>query len=194
MVRKLLVLLSILASLLSLGAAMPAFAATSPHASSNSLQSAIASDTAPVDFSSWEKTCAVILVHLHGAKHTVTCQQPRSGAQGRMTPLISRDNACLPKNVDMVIRNTQAGQPALVCFGDQGYMGVAIYHVNEVDNVSNNRCETPCAGFSEWFRWYNGGPGSYYSLYAGDKATFGSGVTSVEVTQICIGSANWPNC
>lgn len=190
MARKILVLFSILAALISLSIATPTFAASAPKPLSGSLEHAIASDTGPIDIMTLEKTCAVIGVELKGAQHAVTCRQPRSSAQSGVAPLISRDNSCEPEYDQMVIRNTMGGQPALVCFKDRGYAGVQIYHVNEVDDVIPLNTN----GWSEWFRWYNGGPGSYYSLYAGDTAKFGTGVTNVEVTQVCIGTANWPNC
>ncbi len=93
----------------------------------------------------------------------------------------------------MIIWNTQAGSGAVLCFTGAGYMGVSIYHVNEVQDVVPQQ-PTSLFGVSEWFKWYNGGPGYYQSLLPGYSHDFGGGVTSVYVTQLCIGDASWPDC
>ena len=155
MSRKIFVLPSLLALLFTLIATQSAaMAATS---SSN-----------PVDLSVMQKTCAVLLVHLNGSNHTISCLHK---TLSRSTPYIGRDNNCDGMIDSVDIENYNYSR--IVCFTGNGYIGVQIYQVNEVDNLQDFVIE---------FLWYQpktcskiGNYGAYY---------FGGGYTNKEVTQI----------
>lgn len=166
MFRKVLVLLGSLALLFTLvTAGGTAHAATSSN----------------FDFAALQKTCSIVHIHLNGLEHTITCSRTR---QKGVQPFISRDNACDPSYDTMVVYNY--GYSGVLCFDGGGYIGVAIYNVNEVDDVAN---------LGSWFRYYNTSGGYYYALLGGAYKEIGFGSTSnVKVTQLCYGNTNYPSC
>ena len=180
MIRKSLVLFSILAVFISLFTATPTFAASN-------------SKPSPLDFTSISKSCAVVSVHLDGKNHTVSCRKTRpSGIQGHFIPLIGRDDYCDTTMDNMIIWNTQAGNGTILCFWGVGYTGVGILHVNEIDDIVPSNTEYYNA-YGEWFRSYPGG--TYTGLIPGRSKIFAtSGVTNILVTQLCIGSSNYTYC
>jgi hypothetical protein len=185
MLRKALTLFSVVALLLTFS-----FSAGQAHAATASSQPSVASSTT-ADFISLQKTCQKVLVQLNGAKHTTRCLSPRTTTAKGASPHLYRDGGCSgPQtfegdSIDIYNYNYSG----LLCFAGSGYLGVAIYQVNEVENVSS-------AG--AWFRWYHGGSGHFQPLpppYAnGYKYTFGNGTTNVEITQLCSGSSIGGHC
>jgi hypothetical protein len=72
-------------------------------------------------------------------------------------------------------------------------MGVYILHVNEVDDINIPYVEgAPNHAAGVWFRWYQ--PGTFTGLIPGRSKVFGGGVTSILVTQLCIGSSDYHYC
>ncbi len=72
------------------------------------------------------------------------------------------------------------------CFGGTGYglPGGPYFQVNTV-----------AANDNLWIRWYQGGPGHFCSLPAGDAKGWGSGQTNVEITQLDLGTlGGYPHC
>jgi hypothetical protein len=182
MFRKALALFSIVTLSFVVFSFQPAFAATSSPANNS-----------PVDFSSLGKTCAVIEVHVSGTNHTVNCRVSRASG---LVVNIGRDDSCDTTVDQITIYNTAAGNNTILCFGGDGYMGVDILHINEIDDNVLPACPPAqvCQSQSEgiWFRWYQ--PGTYTALVPGHSKVFGSGVTSIEITQLCIGDVNFPSC
>jgi hypothetical protein len=134
--------------------------------------------------------CAVVAVHLNGAQHTMTCAASRrSAGMGRLSPAIWRNNSCIL--ADMVIWNyNYSGE---VCFDGDGYLGVGIYDVNEVDNASV---------VQEWIRYYNSSGGHFCTMQvawdigipgASTQKKFGNNST-VKITQVDINGSNGPTC
>lgn len=167
MLRRTLALLGFLALAFTiLATSGNAFAATPPNPSS-------------IDIAALSKTCAIISIHMDGAQSTVSCRRAR--ATHGIVPLLGRDNSCNNNDVFVIKNYSSSGT---LCFNGSGYLGVAIYQVNSVK-------DTGTAG--AWFRWYQGA-GHYQSLSGGQQYNFGSGTTNVEVTQLCYGNTNYPNC
>ncbi len=172
MIRKFIAVFSMLAVFVPFIFTSQAFAASSSRVPLNTHY------TAPIDFTSLQTTCAVTSVHLEGTTHTVTCLKVKAKTASTLNPLIGRNDSCGASQIEMIIYNYNYN--GVLCFWGTGYLAVAIYQVNEVDNVSN-------AG--EWFRWYQ--PGTFTSLISKAVKYFGN---PVYVTQLCIGSTVGGQC
>ncbi len=168
MFRKILTFLGILMllSVAFLSVGRSAYAATS---SSNPV----------VDFTALQKTCRVINIHLSGSTHITTCD--RTFAQNRSKPIPLTGRTDCKVAYDTVNMYTNSYNQVL-CFNGTGYLGVAIYKVNEVDDIDPSR--TTQAN-SDWFRAYAPSGETIYQT-PGDTWYFGSSST-VKVTQLCIG-------
>ena len=136
-----------------------------------------------VDFTALQKTCQGMLVHLNGAEHTISCLTSSTKAARGGSPHLNRDWSCTTLNSVFTIWNYNYSQ--FLCFEGSGYLGVAIYQVNEVDNT---------IGSPMWFRWYQNGVGNFRVVAVNRKVTFGSGTTNVEITQLCVGSTQGGHC
>src|SRR6266436_117904 len=78
-----------------------------------------------------QKACRVVTVSLNGATHTAVC------TQSRQTAVVSPNSYRTPCgwNNEMIIWNY--GYSGELCFMGGGYLGVAIYQVDEVDNTQS---------------------------------------------------------
>lgn len=129
---------------------------------------AATSSSKPVDLSVMQKTCAVLLVRLNGPNHTISCLHKTFS---RRTPDINRDYNCDSSTDTVDIANYNYTKT--VCFQGNGYIGVQIYQVNEVDNLQDFVIE---------FLWYQPKTCSKIGNYGAHY--FGGGTTNKEVTQI----------
>lgn len=159
-------LLSLLFAFVAMGGGS-AFAANSPTV---------------VDFAPIQKWCAVVEVHLNGEQHTITCLQ--TYASRSKSPDLGRVTCGLGITNIEIWNYDYAGD---LCFSGYGYLGVAIYQVNEVDNESQ-------AGIADmWMRYYH--PyGVTCTIFPYHFKYFGGGYTGVEVTQLDFGASNGPQC
>ncbi len=176
MMRKILTLFGISALLLA------AFLSTN-----GSAYAATPSSNPAMNFTTMQKTCAVIQIHLSGYTHTTTCRKSRIQNSSKIIPLINRDNNCYTPNDSLEIYNYN--WTSLLCFEGTGYMGVAIYKVNEVDDVDMSMTN---GAHPDWFRYYDAHGGHYLGQNPGDIDGFGP--TGVYVTQLCIGSNVGGHC
>jgi len=164
-----------LAMLLLLGA----FALNPKVSHAQTASATAATPPSTVDFAAIQKNCAIVNVHLDGAKHTIDCAKVR--VSGSTRPEIVRF-PCLSGR-DMEVTNyNETGQ---LCFFGYGYIGVKIYQVNHVYNFS---------AFQEaWTRYYNSA-GHFCTIGRYSSANFGGGYTNVLVTQLDLGGSNGPYC
>ena len=153
--------------------------ATTPHSTPH--QSASSDFSAQL--AALQKTCQVVSVHLDGAKHTAACTQSRQ--TGSLGVGGTHAGAALPNsyatgcgwNHEMILWNyNYTGE---LCFMGAGYLGVAIYQVDEVDN-------TDCCFYVHWFRWYQ--PGTFTNVGPNSSKHFNT--PGVYVTQLCIDCGN----
>ena len=139
-----------------------AFAATSP--------TPVASSDFSVQLATLHKTCRIVAIHLDGAKHAAACIQAHS--EGSAQPNTGQGPCPLS---DFVIWNYDyTGE---LCFWGSGYLGVAIYDVNAVENDASDW---------SWYRYYPpGAPGVFQNIVSGGGyIDYGWGNTG-KITQIC---------
>lgn len=142
---------------------------------------ASASSVSPpsVDLTQLQRTCAVLAIHLNGAQHTITCVHKDPPSQNHALS----QGPCIPFVTTMQIFNYAYN--ATLCFEGDGYLGVRIYQVNELDDTSN--------GFA-WVKWYHQGStaGHYCAIFPSDAGYWGDS-TDVTLTQIDIGNPRSPS-
>lgn len=148
---------------------------------------AFAASPSTINFAPLQKTCALLHVHLDGYQHTITCLSSRSttNPNAKISPELVRTACTWPMNI--YIENYGN---SFVCFDGGGYLGVQIYNVNDVTNVSDDiiPLQEPM-----WIRWYS--PGTYCTIQPGVNKHFGDGGhTGIEVTQLDWGATNGGNC
>jgi hypothetical protein len=173
------------------------FALFSFFATGNIASAASPSTNANNAFAAMQKTCAVIHIQLNGTQNTLTCLKSRGGLtasnsihNASVSPYLTHVG-CNIQGVNVVVWSNEFNYPGTeTCFSGIGYTGVHITNVNTVYDTG---------GYSMWLRYYgyNGGGGTFCTLYSAGMAFFGGGDvhTNVLVTQLAFGDgANGGSC
>jgi hypothetical protein len=149
---------------------------------------AFAASPSTVNFAPLQKTCAILQVHLNGIHYTTTCLRPRSttNPNAKISPDLGRSDC---SSIFQNIKIWNYNYTGELCFDGGGYLGVQIYQVNDVYNVS---ADVIPLQESMWIRYYQ--PGTYCTIQPGYDKDFGSGYTNIEVTQLDWGASNGGNC
>ncbi len=127
-----------------------------------------------VDFAALQKKCSVINVHLDGSQHTTTCTKVRSTS---VRPNTFQSDCSL-----RVLEIHNYNYTGDLCFSGNGYLGVKIYSVDEVDARLG----------PDWIHFYNP-PANTCTIQSGSYAYFGTS-SPVYLTQMNLNASSGPDC
>ena len=127
------------------------------------------------DFSSLQKTCAVIDIFLHGTQNpTILCAQTKPIS--RVSPATGVAPCGTRHSTMVMATGSSMGGGHTVCFFGTGYFG---YRVNDVRLVNSYQLDS-------WFLWYLPGysQGTYYNLNQGNNWYGDFSGYHVDITQV----------